>query len=256
MSDINYEMIQQYLEGELSGDALRSFEEQMRNDPALAEEVALYKGINEEMLLEAKSKKEEQALSINLEKLNEQYFKKQEGKVRRISRWWYAGAAAAAAVISILILRPFSDTSFNNEKLYAHYSKEVDPLPGGNRGNPADSLQGKAADLYNKQDYANALPLLRNLIADKPKETQLKLAMGICLLQTGQYDSSNIIFDEIAAGATIFKNEAVWYKALSSLKQNKLDECYRLLGTIPADAGKYDEAQELMKKINKQLKKE
>jgi hypothetical protein len=63
-----------------------------------------------------------------------------------------------------------------------------------------------------------------------------------------------MIFDEIAGGLTVFKNEAVWYKALSLLKQNKLEECYQVLDGLPAEASRYKEAKELMKKINSNRK--
>lgn len=256
MSEINYDIINQYLDGELFGEALLSFEEQLKTNAVLAEEVALYKSINEEMRLQAQYGKEEQVLRDNLGTLNDQYFKKKAtGKLRSINRWWYAAVATAAAAILVFVLWPASSSSFDNEKLYAYYTKEVDPLPGGERGNGDDSLLIKAAALYNQKDYTKALPLLRDIGTRKPGETQMKLALGFAWVQTGQYDSGTIVFDEISNGATIFKNDAIWFKALAMLKQNKLDECYRLLEGLPTDAGKYKEARELMKKIDSQREK-
>jgi predicted Zn-dependent protease len=254
MSEINYEIINQYLEGELSGEALLAFEQEMLTNPSLAKEVALYKNINDEMSAHLQQEKEEQALIGNLKKLSEQYFKKPAGKVRSINRWWYAGVAAAAAAVLLFVIRPFSGSSFNNEKLYTYYIKDVESLPGGERGNPDDSLLVRAADLYNQKDYTKALPLLRDILARKPDETQVKLASGVCYLQTGQFDSATRVFNEIVSGTTVFKNEAVWYKALSALKQNKLDECYRILESLPAEASRYKEAKELMKKIKSRRK--
>jgi predicted Zn-dependent protease len=249
MNEINYELINQYLEGELSGEALLAFEQEMLVNPDLAKEVTLYKKINDEMSGHLQQEKEELALTGNLEKLNEQYFKKPQGKVRSINRWWYAAAAAVAAAVILFMISPFSGSSFSNEKLYAYYSKDVEALPGGERGNPDDSLLVKASDLYNRKDYSKALPFLREILTRKPGETQLKLASGICYLQTGQFDPATGVFNEIASGTTVFKNEAVWYKALTELKQNRLDECYRILESLPAEAARYKKARELMKKI-------
>jgi hypothetical protein len=256
MSEINYDIINQYLDGELSGEALLAFEEELKNNAVLAEEVALYKSINEEMRLQAQHGNKEQALRDNLGTLTDQYFKKNTGgKVRSINRWWYAAVATAAAAILIFVLWPASQPSFDNEKLYAYYTKETDPLPGGERGNGDDSLLIIAAALYNQKEYVRALPLLRDIVSKKPEDTQLKLALGFSLMKTGQYDSAIIILNQVANGATIFNNEATWLKALTLLKQNKLDECYRLLESLPADAGKYKEAKDLMKKIDSQRKK-
>jgi hypothetical protein len=254
MSDINYEMIDQYLEGELSGEALLAFEQEMKTNPALAKEVDLYRKINEEMSMQVQQEKEEQALSGNLKKLNEQYFKKSSGKIRSFNRWWYAGITAAAAVVLIFIINPFAGSSFNNEKLYADYMNEVEALPGGQRGEPDDSLLIKVAELYNKKDYVHALPLLTNILSKKPNEIQLKLALGVSYLQTGQIDTAIFVFDEIASGVSIFKNEAIWYKALLALKQNRLDDSYQLLESLSADAGRNKDVKRLMKKIDTQRK--
>lgn len=255
MSDINYEMIDQYLEGELSGDALLAFEQEIKTNPALAKEVELYRKINEEMSGHFEKDKEEQALTDNLKKLNEQHFKKQPGKLRSINKWWYAGIAAAAAVVLLFVIRPFAGSSFNNEELYADNMNGVEALPGGQRGGPDDKLLIKASELYNQKDYVQALPLLKEILSNKPEETLLKLAAGICYLQTDKIDTALIIFNEIVNGTSVFKNEAIWYKALAALKQNRLDDCFQLLESLPADAGRNKEAKFLMKKIDRQRKK-
>ena len=54
--------------------------------------------------------------------------------------------------------------------------------------------------------------------------------------------------------ASVFKNKAIWYKALTYLKQDKREECYKILVTRPVDADNFKEAKELMKKIESQRK--
>jgi tetratricopeptide (TPR) repeat protein len=254
MNQINYEMIGRYLEGELSGEELLAFETAIKNDPALAEEVRLYQRINEEMKSHAQGLKEEQSLKQTLNKLNAEHFGIEDNKVRKMNRWWFAAAAAVAAAIVLFILRPFSGTSFKNEKVFAAYMKEVEPLPGVVRGNEKDTLLEKATDLYNRKQYKEALPLLREISTAKPGDAQVKLAAGICLLQTGQYDAADAIFNEIAGGDTIYQEEAVWYKALTALITNKREECYSLLQSLPAGSSKAEKAKELMKKIESQRK--
>jgi tetratricopeptide (TPR) repeat protein len=250
MSEINYEIISQYVDGQLTGEALLAFEKEMQANAELANEVALYKTINEELAQQVNNEKEEQALTNNLKGLSEKHFKKEQAKVKGINRWWYAAAAAAAIII--IVVRPFSPEPFNNEKLFAYYMKDAERLPAVQRGNNDDTLLLKAANFYNNKDYPNALPLLQNILTRKPDETELHLAAGICYLQTGQYDSASKVFDQIAGGSTVFNTQATWYKALVFLKQNKIDECYHLLATLSKDADKYEAAQQLMKKIDSQ----
>ena len=249
MSEINYEIISQYLDGELTGDALAAFEKQMQENADLAAEVNIYKTIEAEQTFNIKHRAEKENLTSSLHELNKTYFKKNEAKVVTMNRWWYAAAAVAAAVILIFVIRPFGGEAFNNEKLFAYYSKNVEPLSAGQRGAKTDTLELKAVDLFNKKDYAGSLPLLKKVLAEKPNETDLLLANGISFLQVNQTDSALRIFNIIAEGNTVYKKQAIWYKALVLLKQNNLNECYIKLESLPPEADNYKEAKELMKKI-------
>ena len=253
MSELNYEMISQYLGGELSGEALITFEKEIASNPALAKEISLYKTIDEEMPFRLKHQEEKKNLSATLRRFNEAYFNKPVAKVKNITRWWYAAGAVAAAAILIFIFKPFSSQTFNNEQLFANYIKDVEDLPGSQRGSN-DTVLLNAISLYNKKDYVNTLPLLQNILTNKPGETELVLATGICYLQTGKYDTAINVFNKIVDGASVFKNKATWYKALTYLKQDKREECYKILAMLPVDADNFKEAKELMNKIESQRK--
>ena len=249
MNEINYEIISQYLDGELTGETLAAFEKQMQEDAELAAEVNIYRTIEADQSFITKNSTEKEKLSQSLQELNKTFFKKPESKVLKITRWWYAAAAVAAAAIFILILKPFAGEKFNNEKLFAYYSKDVESLSASQRGASNDSLVLQAVSLFNKKDYAGSLPLLKNILAGKPNETDLFLATGICYLQTNKPDAALEIFNTIAKGNTVYKNQATWYKALVLLKQNKPDDCYKVLESLPAEADNIKEARELMNKI-------
>jgi len=249
MSEINYEIISQYLDGELTGEALAAFEKQMQENEKLAREVNIYRTIEADQSFVIKNKTEKEKLAASLAKLNGDFFKKNEAKVIGINRWWYAAAAFAAAIVFILIVRPFEAETFDNEKLFAYYAKDVESLSAAERGSNNDTLLLQAVNLFNKKDYAQSLPLLKSVLAGKPNETDIIVATGICYLQTNQYDSAIKVFDEVANVNTVYKNLAIWYKALVLLKENKPEDCYRVLETLPPEADNIKEAKELMKKI-------
>jgi tetratricopeptide (TPR) repeat protein len=254
MNEFNYDIISQYLAGELVGEELIAFEKKLQTNTALANEVQLYKTIETELYDSLKNKLEKENLTATLTTLGNAHFKKNEAKVVAINkRWWYAAAAVAAAVILFFILMPNKTKTepFNNETLFAGYvAKSVDELSFGQRGKN-DSLLIKAASLYNKKEYATVLPILENEIADNPNETQLILATGVCYMQTGQYNFAINFFDQIANGKTAFASKAQWYKALVLLKQNKLADCKLALQQIPNNADDYASTVELLKKIEK-----
>lgn len=251
MSEINYEIISQYVAGELNGAALEAFEKQMQENAELAAEVTIYRAIESDQLLITTYKEEKAKLSESLQQLNTSYFKKKQSKVIQIKYWWYAATAVAAAVIIVLILRPFAGEDFNNEKLFAYYTKDIEPLSAGERGTDNDTALLRIVNLFNKRDYEHSLPLLKNALARDSSKTDLLIATGFCFLQINQPDSAIKIFNHIINGNTVYTNQATWYKALTLLKENKIDSCYKVLESLPADADNREEASELMKKIKK-----
>lgn len=251
---MNYEQIEKYLNGELEGEELLAFENDLRNDAELAKEVKLYRSIETEMKSAAAEQQEEAELRKSLNNLGDTHFKKKAKLVGMKRTWWYVSAAAASVLIFLLV-KPLFNKSFDKDKLYAGYMKEVEGLPESQRGNNPDSLYTEAAQLYNHKDYKQALPLLEKLIEQNKEDIQVKLAAGICYMQVENYSPAVSLFDSIAAGTSVYKNQALWMKALVLLKQNKLAECYDQLKLIPADADKYEAAQALLKKLSAKLGK-
>lgn len=251
MNEFNYDIIDQYLRGELEGEALQDFEKQLAENKDLANEVALYKNIDEEMLLHFKNKDNEEGLRSNLQDLNKKhFFDTPKTKVVQFNKWWLAVAAAVIGII-VLIVNPFaSSTKFNNQTLYAAYTSYVEPLPTTERGNNIDSLQIEAANLYNQKKYTEALPILLEITGKKQNEKQLLLATGICYLKLEKLEPALSIFNTLSAEQTVFKDKATWYKSLIFLKQNKLTDSYNTLQSIPPSADDYKAAKELMEKIN------
>jgi tetratricopeptide (TPR) repeat protein len=249
MNEFNYEIINDYLSGELTGEALQAFEREMQANKNLANEVALYKIIQDELSFDQQNKVQKNELANTLSTLNKTHFVQPTAKVVSFKKWIYAATALAAAAVLFFIFRPIPTEVFNNETVFASYTKNIEELSVGQRGNVVDTLLINAATLYNKKEYAAALPILQKIIIAKPQETSFTLATGVCYLQTLQYGDALKLFTEIENGNSVFKQQATWYKALTYLKQNKLSDCYNVLKTIPTDADKYKEATELMKKI-------
>lgn len=251
MSEMNYEMISQYLDGALSGEELLAFEAQLNADAELAAEVQLQRTIRNEMMLQSRTAAEEAALKESLQQLTRKHFETNAAPIRRISRWWYLAATAAAAALLLFIFKPFAKTAFDGQKEYAYYSRQREDLFVVQRGDPADSILLEAADLYNRHDYSSALPLLLQSLNARPADVQLEIAAGFSYLQTGNTQKADSLFDRIAAGNSVYKYEAVWYKALGLLKADKKDDCAALLRSLPPGSSRYASAKELLKKMKR-----
>ena len=249
MNDI--EQIEKYLGGELSRDELQAFDLRLQNDKAFTEIFALYKSVDTEM----HEAEDERELRNSLSGISQKHFNvAAPAKIIKLktnrTRWLLYATAAAASIIILLFLKPWQDKILSNEQLYAQYAVPEE-LPAVVRGANEDSLLIKAKTLFNQKNYAAALPLLDSIIKLKPGEAQLQLSLGICLTQTGKFESAINIFDSLAAKESSYKYDAMAWKAFAFLKQDKREACIAALKLIPADAANYEKAKELIRKLSK-----
>jgi tetratricopeptide (TPR) repeat protein len=245
------EQIEKYLANELSQDELQAFDLRLQNDKSFAEVFAMYKSIETEM----NETEDEQELKKKLSGISQKHFNvAAPAKIVKLktnrTRWLLYATAAAASIIILLFLKPWQDKALSNEQLYAQYAIP-DELPANVRGANEDSLLIKATTLFNQKNYAAALPLLDSITKQKPGEAQLQLSLGICLTQTGKFESAINIFDSLAAKESSYKYEAMAWKAFAFLKQDKREACIASLKLIPADAANYQKAKELIRKLSK-----
>lgn len=245
-------LMERYLAGELTNEEAQAFELRLQTDSEFAENFTIYQSIENEM----QGDEDEAQLKEELSRHTKKYFGKEEGgKVVPIGpvrkkRWLYAAVAAAACIALLLVFKPWQPQKFSNEELYAQNAVPED-LPTTVRGDNKDSLFAKATELYNKKDYAAALPLLDSITRSKPGEAQLQLALGVCYLRTNQFETAISKFDSLAAGQSIYKYTALAWKAYVYLKQNNKEACIAALKQIPAEATEYKKAEKLIRYLEK-----
>lgn len=73
---------------------------------------------------------------------------------------------------------------------------------------------------------------------------------GVSLLEESHYIKAEAVFDELKAGTSVYKDKAVWYLALSKLKQKEYKACKEILQTISQDYEDYDDVQDLLNDLD------
>lgn len=250
---MNYiEQIEKYLGGQLSPDELQAFNMRLQNDEAFAEVFAMYNSIETEM----HETEDEKELRKTLSGISQKHFDAATPPAKIVTlkpnhtKWLLYATAAAASITILLFLKPWQNKALTNDQLYARYAT-VQELPVVVRGANEDSLLIKATTFYNQAKYAVALVWLDSITRQKPSEAQLQLALGICFVETGKYDSAISRFDSLAVHESVYKYDAVEWKGLTYLKQNRTAECIAALKLIPTDAANYQKMKELMEKLSK-----
>jgi tetratricopeptide (TPR) repeat protein len=251
MKAFDHDMISRYLDGEMNADEVKAFEVQMQTDAELQSEVQLYSEVNETLKMKLHPGENEMALRNTLEEMRTQYFSKEvisgRPKARVVSfkrtRWITAVAAVFIGIVMLTVWSPWK-----KEDLYQQYA--AIQMPGVvERGAAADSSLKKATDNFNEKKFAAAVPQFEAVLKNDPQNSFANYYYAIALLESGQTERSRNELMQLYNGTSLFRYDAAFYMALSYLKEKDKTNCIVWLNKIPADAGLYGKAQELLKKL-------
>ncbi len=250
MKEFDHDKISRYLDGEMNADETSAFEEQIQMDIDLQKEVELTREVNEILKIKMNTDENEIALLNTLEEFRGKYFAGKDSsekiKVKIVSfsrtRWISAVAAVLIMVVMLTIWQPWQ------KNLYEQYASTQMPAIT-ERGESSDSLLKKATLFFNDKKFSSAILLFESILKTDSQNAFVKYYFGIALLQNGQVENSRAALMEMYNGVSMFRYDAAFYVALGYLKEKNKTTCKEWLNKVPADAGVYNKAQELMKKL-------
>ena len=237
MQEELYIAFENYLNDEMSLEEKTIFENQLQNDDKLREQFELYKQTTQ--FLEVKFSNDTVDFKKNLKSISENHFAdkiEKKSKVISLQSKWFAIAAMLVVFIGVWYLNSSGNPSYldYNNHNEAHFVERSD-------GNP--NLK-TAQDYFNSKDYQKASETFAKIENLTNPETQLYYA--ISLIETDDYSKAKILLENINKGNSVYKEDAIWYLALSSLKQKNYDESKKYLQQISEDSEKYNSAQKLL----------
>ncbi|WP_445731026.1 tetratricopeptide repeat protein [Mariniflexile sp.] len=242
MDEQDYILFENYLLGELSKEEIIAFEARLENDSKFNESFKTYKELSS--FLEHKFENEtiSTAFQNNLKNISKAYFEKQEAPKKRFKPWQYAMAATIALLIGITVFNNLSTPDYGD---YANY----DSISLTVRGEQ-DALLKTAENAFNTKDYAKAEAAFKSLMVLEKDNAELQFYRAIANLELNKFETAESLLTSLSKGQSAYKYKAIWYLALSSLKQKEYDACLEILKTIPEDADDYNKAQKLIKKLD------
>jgi len=148
-----------------------------------------------------------------------------------------------AAALALLIWAPWSSG------LYKAYSFSRTMTLTGTAAGQQEGLS-EAAELYNNGHYSRARKILQKAYMFNPQNPQLTYYFAITLIETGQGYEARTLFKHLYEGTSAFKYDAVFYTALSFIKEDNKSGAISWLQKIPADDRNYAKAKELISKLH------
>tara|TARA_R110002124_G_scaffold87407_1_gene225057 strand:+ start:83685 stop:84464 length:780 start_codon:yes stop_codon:yes gene_type:complete len=259
MEEQNYIEFESYLSEEMTVEEKQTFEQRLQNDPELQKTFQTYKELSNYLENKFDNQASSEAFKNNLQKISNKHFEKEEvvdtifleeteavnketNRGLKSKPLVFAIAASLLLLIGFTFFQQFSSPSFSDFNNYDKISLTV-------RGD-ANEMVRNAENAFNQRDFQNASTYFETLVANDPTNPEYQLFYAISLLETDKFESADAIFGKIAEGDSVYKYEAVWYHALSKLKQDNMEATIWLLESIPESSDMYKRAQKLLKKLD------
>ncbi|GAB2486278.1 CDC27 family protein [Algoriphagus taiwanensis] len=225
------ELINAYLEGKLSPEDQRLFEQLLENQPEYKTILEEHRQLKIAVTLEERSK-----IKDFLEELDqkEKGIPKSKGGLRS---WIYSGIAACAIVLAGLFL--WTSLSMTpGEKIYKSYYETYPNLIAPTvRGESQANLESDAFLAFDNKDYEKAAVLFENL-QHEPDSDYAVFYLGICQLELGRPEKAIPLFLKVREDASNPDQiTATWYAALGYFQLNKLEEGTQAVNKVARTEG-------------------
>ena len=234
MTVADYELIDKKIEGELTFEEGKRFDEQMAQDSEFADAYH-----TQQLAIETLQMHYTQTLRTEVKQMYTQVKARRQQKVR----WYYAAAVILLSMVSLAtywyLLPPAS------EQLYATYYT-VYPAQRITRGEDTTSYS-VGMRLYNNSEYAAAIPYLQQLTTTDSLHDRTHLLLGNAYLQTRQLAKAQEVLSPVAASEdALLRQQGQWYLALSYLKQNNISQARAILEELSLEGMYQKEAAEIL----------
>jgi tetratricopeptide (TPR) repeat protein len=200
----------------LEPEEIRRFEQKIAQDPAFADEVALFLSAKQSLREEAaREKKErfrrllaEQPSVINIDR---------DKNVRKILI--YRITAAAAVIVCVLsVWYFFFVSSASPQQMAQKYIDEQFKTLSVKMSTEKDSTQ-EGLRLYNAGQYDASLKQFESILKRDTGNSSIKNFIGIIYLRTGNYDKALQYFKQFE-NDTLYSNPSQFNQAITLLKRN------------------------------------
>lgn len=241
MQEELYIAFENYLNNEMTLEDKIDFENQLQSDETFKKQFELYKETTQ--FLELKFSNETIDFKENLKSISASHFAdstQNKPKVISLQSKWFAIAAMLVVFIGVWYLNSNGNPSYSdfNQHENANFTERSEV-------NPELKV---AQDYFNAKDFQKASESFAKI--ENLTNPEIQLYYAISLIEMDDYLKAKILLENISQGNSVYKEDAIWYLALSSLKQKKYEDSKKYLQQISEDSEKYSQAQKLLNDLD------
>ncbi|HEV2355313.1 MAG TPA: tetratricopeptide repeat protein [Puia sp.] len=233
MPNYDTEYIIQYLSNELSETERADFEAELVRDPELAATTEHYREMLGVLAGRLDPDPGAQALEKTLIQMRDRYFGGATGPTRGVVRSMRRVASGIAAAL-LLVAGGFW--------LFRHNGSAIDELgrtemvTSVERGGHSDSVLERAAECFNAEKFADALPLLNEAVRSDSSSELARFYRGVTLWRLKRLPAARTDLTQVYTSGSVLQYEAAFYIALSYAQEKDTGKAVDWLHRIPDDA--------------------
>ena len=245
------EIIDRYLDGELSGEERDSLEKELKTNLELSNELELQKEIKN-----ALGETEIIGLREQLKDINLSYpaDKKVISFTRRLINSRITQMAAASVII-LLSITLFTDILksdlYTNEKMFEQYYEKYEPLNVRASANINDEIYQDAVLAYNNEEFEQALLLFEKVLEADQGRMEANIMSGVSNMELNNYQIASGSFNKVIDhNDNLFMEDAQWYLGFCYLKtENKNKAVEQFTKIAESSSSRSKKARKILRKI-------
>jgi predicted Zn-dependent protease len=241
MNEENYIKFSQYIDNEMTDEEKTSFEKQLSQDPKLTESFKIFEELNLHLTNKFGNATELNAFKQNVKSISAEHFITKKAKVIQLKSWYYSVAASVAVLVGLFIFMQNNNPNFED---YNHHENAYFTERG-----TIDNELKMAQDAFNSKKYKEAITNFEKVLKQN-ESPEIQLFYAISLVEDNQFQKADVHLMDLKLGNSVFKNKAIWYLALSKLKQKDYKSCKEILRTIPSDYEAYEQVKQLLNELD------
>jgi tetratricopeptide (TPR) repeat protein len=247
--------IQKYLDGEMKGDELKKFKDDLQKDPELVQELDLHRSLDGIILTQ-----DEERFRKKLDEAYKEYKIKSAGndnpkpsRKKEKQRLYIAVSFAAGFILAIIVyvsgIRKESNDSIFNKYLISYTGEQSSRNLHSSLSSP-DTIE-RAINLYNQNNYSEASQLFNQILQASPENTEAQFYNGLCFIYLNEFERAITSFDKVLNRPyNYFQEYSKWYLVMCYVRTNQNETAKILLQEIASGNGFFsNDAKKVLRKL-------
>lgn len=230
MDEMNFDRIEDFLDGDLTESQLKEFEKDLLEDLNLQMELDLHKEVNEAIM-----EQDVMDLRSKLEAIKTPPNPAQKRKLKFLTKWNITAASLALVIgLGSLMYIMNNQPAYSNDKVFSNYYKPYNVVVNTRSADVMiDNLLITALKSYETKDYRTALTLFKQILDKDSTNITGNFYSGISNIEINEYSKANRNFTRVLKHKNnLFIEQSEWYLGFCYLMTNEKEKALKQFHVI------------------------